>query len=145
MCTEIRVAIAAQKFPIVILQISSNLPTYTISTYDLKVLFKSRQAILGFLLKVSQDEVFKVLVRLNSYLETWRKIFLEAHSGCWQSPNTCNCRCEVPVSLPAVTRDCSSAPISHLHSFQVPFIYLRASNNFCPPARKITLFFKGFP
>ena len=34
-------------------------------------------------------------------------------------------------------RDCSSAPI------QAPSFILRASNNFCPPARKIPLLLKG--
>lgn len=81
-------AIAANKFSIIMSQISTNLAAYTISIYYLNVLVVSLDRLHWVLCKRSHKAEIKVSVRLDSYLETLGKIFLEAESGCWQSPMT---------------------------------------------------------
>lgn len=97
-------ATAAYKFSTVKLQISTNLAAYTISTYYLTILvLRSLDRLYWVHCLRSHKAEIKVLVRLGPYLKTLGKTFLEAHSGCWQSPVTCNHRFEVPVSLLAVS------------------------------------------
>ena len=69
-------------------------------------------------------------------MESLGRTFLEAHSGCWQSPVTCNCRSEVSA------RVCSSASVSHTHSFSRGLLLSQSQPQFCPPAKESTQVFR---